>query len=275
MSDFWIEKYKFLHRLQGMVNATGEEIAKSLEGALEKVIGKTIALEAKADNSKTYSRKRKYLDQQRDEVEKVLNQVYADIGQGINSKAVEVAQAMPGMVDAMLKNGGITVELGIPHLDKKTVQAWFDSAQVDGLYFNQWLKKLESNAVARIVKETREAHVLDESLRESAKRIQNALDVGRRSAEGMAHNAFFQASNWAEREYWVENQDTLTGLRFVAELDRRTTPLCRGLDQRIFPVEQCPVPPLHWNCRSSVVPVFKWERENERIGTRIARIDTR
>ena len=274
MSDLWTEKYKFQHRLQGVVNATGEEIAESLEGALEKVSGKIIALESKADGSKSHAYRRRYLDQQRDEIKKVLGQVYEEIGQGIKTKAVEVAQAMPGMLENMLQNAGITIKMGVPHLDKKTVKAWFDSAQVEGLYWNQWLEKLESNAVSRILKETREAHVLTESLRESAKRIQNALDVGRQSAEGMAHNAFFQAANWAEREYWVENQDTLTGLRFVAELDRRTTPICRGLDQRIFPVEQCAVPPLHWNCRSSVMPVFKWERENERIGTRIARIDT-
>ena len=60
----------------------------------------------------------------------------------------------------------------------------------------------------------------------------------------------------------------------MAELDRQTTPLCISLDQKVFPVNEAPQPPLHWKCRSSVVPVFKGEKENDRIGKRIARIDT-
>ena len=161
MTDFWTEKYKFQHRLQGMVNATGEEIAEILEGALEKVTGKIISLEAKAaDSEKSYAWKKKYFDRQKSEIEKVLTEVYADIGEGIKAKAIETGIAMPGMTDAMLKKAGISIELGIPKLDKKTVTAWFDSSQVEGLYFNDWLKKLESNSVARIVKESRESHVL-------------------------------------------------------------------------------------------------------------------
>ena len=274
MTDLWTEKYKFQHRLQGVVQGTGEDIARTLEGALEKVTGRIVALEVKADDSKSYVYRKRYLQQQREQVTSVLDQVYADIGQGIKDKAVETGLAMPGMVDAMVKNAGITVELGVPNLTKKQVTAWFEASQVEGLYFNEWLKKLEGNAVARIVQETREAKVLSESLRQTAKRLQNALDVGRRSAEGLAHNALHTMANWAERQYWIENQDKITGLRFVSEIDRQTCPLCIPLDQRVFKVDECPQPPLHHLCRCTVMPVFKWDDGNARLGTRPARIDT-
>ncbi len=274
MSDLWTEKYKFIHRLQGVTQGIGEEIARTMEGALEKVTARIVALEAKADDSKSYVYKKRYLDKQKAEIEKVLDQVYADIGGTITEKAIETGLAMPSMVDAMVKSAGITVELGVPKLTKKQVTAWFEASQVEGLYFNEWLKKLEGNAVARIIQETREAKVLSESLRQTAKRLQNALDIGRRSAEGLAHNALHTMANWAERQYWMENRDKITALRYVAEIDRQTCPLCIPLDQQVFKVDECPQPPLHHLCRCFTMPVFKWDDANERLGTRPARIDT-
>lgn len=274
VSDLWTEKYKFQHRLQGVVNASGEEIAEVLEGALEKVTGKIIALEARAEDSKSYAFRKRYLDAQKAEIQKVLAEIYTEIGEGIKAKALETALAMPAMTQAMVKNGGISIRLGMPRLKKSTVQAWFDSSQVEGLYFNEWLKKLEANAVSRIIKETREASILLEGTAQTAKRIQTALDVGRKSAEGLAHNFLAQAANWGERELWTHNPESLRGLRFVAEIDRQTTPLCISLDQKVFAVEDCPQPPLHWRCRSMIFPVFKWEKEDDRLDRRIARIDT-
>ena len=36
MADLWTAKYRFQHRLVGVVNGIDAEIAKTLEGALEK-----------------------------------------------------------------------------------------------------------------------------------------------------------------------------------------------------------------------------------------------
>lgn len=43
--------------------------------------------------------------------------------------------------------------------------------------------------------------------------------------------------------------------RYVAVLDTRTTLTCAGLDGNIYPVNQGPTPPLHYNCRSTRVPI--------------------
>ena len=64
MPDLWTEKYKFQHRLTGLVQGIGEEIAGALENALSKVTGKIVLLESKAEQTKSLVRKKKYLDQQ-------------------------------------------------------------------------------------------------------------------------------------------------------------------------------------------------------------------
>jgi len=43
--------------------------------------------------------------------------------------------------------------------------------------------------------------------------------------------------------------------RYVAVLDARTTLTCAGLDGNIYAVNQGPKPPLHYNCRSTRVPI--------------------
>lgn len=57
----------------------------------------------------------------------------------------------------------------------------------------------------------------------------------------------------------------LQGLRYSAVLDNRTTPVCRFLHERIFPdPENAMVPPLHFNCRSILVPVVVGEKVDEK-----------
>lgn len=54
------------------------------------------------------------------------------------------------------------------------------------------------------------------------------------------------------------NSDVIQGYRYTAVLDAKTSAICSGLDGRVFPLtEKRYRPPMHWNCRSSLVPVLK------------------
>ena len=255
MPDLWTQKYRFQHRLIGVVNGIDEEIAKTLEGALEKVSGKIANLASKADQTESLTRKRKYLERQRSEIQKVLNEIYVDIGKTIEGKTVELGQAVPEIMAGMVKDT-LEIELSVPSLSKDRVRSWFESSQVEGLNPKRWLTKLSDNATNRIIKETRESLILHESHAQTAKRIQKALDIGRRSASGIAHNALHGAWQWAEREMYLENED-IQKMRFVAQIDRKTTPLCISLDGEVFPIKIAPLPPLHFKCRSMLSPLFE------------------
>jgi len=53
------------------------------------------------------------------------------------------------------------------------------------------------------------------------------------------------------------NADLLKGYRFTAVLDARTSPTCSYHDGKVYPMtDRRYIPPLHWNCRSSIVPVL-------------------
>lgn len=57
---------------------------------------------------------------------------------------------------------------------------------------------------------------------------------------------------------------------FSAILDGRTTELCRGLHGRIFTVEESGryLPPLHFNCRSILLPVTQMDKGWEEVYAR-------
>ena len=270
MPDLWTEKYKFQHRLIGVINGIDEEIKEILSGALEKVTGKIANLALKAEETESLLRKKRYLEKQRSEIKKVLDQIYQDIGKEIEGKTVELGQATPKIMADMVKDT-IGIELSTPSLSKNRVKAWFESSQIEGLSPQRWLTKLSDNAVNRIVAETRESLILHESYGQTAKRIQQALDIGRRSAEGISHNALHGAWQFAEREMYLENPEMVQEMRFVAQIDRKTTELCISLDGQIFPIKEAPLPPLHFKCRSMLSPLF--EKGIKFEGKRIARLD--
>jgi SPP1 gp7 family putative phage head morphogenesis protein len=273
MTDYLDEKFKLSHRLQGVANGLGEQFAESLEGSLDIVVGKIIRLSEEAEQTESVIRKRKYLEKQKTEIEKVLNEVYADIGKTIKATAIEVALETPEILNTIAKRT-LKIQFAVPKLDKKTVESWFEASQVEGLYFNDWLKKLKSNAVSRIIKESRTALILTGTKTDAVKNIQTALNISQKSAAGLAQNAIYTMHNYAELEEYKANSDIISKVRFTAELDRRTTPLCIQLDGKIYNFNDAPFPPLHWNCRSSLLPVFREKRVEATKGTRIARLDT-
>jgi SPP1 gp7 family putative phage head morphogenesis protein len=68
-------------------------------------------------------------------------------------------------------------------------------------------------------------------------------------------------------ETWQLNSDVVTGYQIVAVLDDKTTAQCRGLDQLcrdglVFKLGKGPKPPLHHNCRSTMVPVLTGDKDN-------------
>jgi SPP1 gp7 family putative phage head morphogenesis protein len=65
-----------------------------------------------------------------------------------------------------------------------------------------------------------------------------------------------QVANAASQQVYEANQDITPRYRYVATLDTRTSAICRALDGREFEYGKGPMPPQHFNCRSTTVPVI-------------------
>jgi len=69
-----------------------------------------------------------------------------------------------------------------------------------------------------------------------------------------------QVANASSQQTYEANQSVTSRYRYIATLDSRTSPICRALDGREFVYGKGPVPPQHFNCRSTTVPLIDYER---------------
>ena len=68
-----------------------------------------------------------------------------------------------------------------------------------------------------------------------------------------------QVANAASQQVYESNQDITKKYRYIATLDTRTSAICRALDGREFEYGKGPMPPQHFNCRSTTVPVIDYK----------------
>mgnify|MGYP003631653616 FL=1 len=83
------------------------------------------------------------------------------------------------------------------------------------------------------------------------------LNVSRTSGERMVRTALNHTSSVAKNKFFEDNKDLIPSYEWVATLDSRTSPICRSRDGKVWKVGKGPLPPAHYNCRSSTVPLLK------------------
>jgi hypothetical protein len=89
------------------------------------------------------------------------------------------------------------------------------------------------------------------------------LPVGR-NAEGLIHSAVHAVASTVRLETAKRHPEFFRAIMHLSVLDQRTTVLCRSRANRLFALDGTPightlpfrVPPLHWRCRSHLVPVM-------------------
>jgi SPP1 gp7 family putative phage head morphogenesis protein len=83
--------------------------------------------------------------------------------------------------------------------------------------------------------------------------------VANNQVMALVRTSINQVANTASQQVYEANQDITKKYRYVATLDTRTSSICRALDGREFSYGQGPMPPQHFNCRSTTVPVIDYK----------------
>jgi SPP1 gp7 family putative phage head morphogenesis protein len=81
-------------------------------------------------------------------------------------------------------------------------------------------------------------------------------------AKSLVRTAITNTQSTAMDLVMSKNKHVLKGYRFTAVLDSRTSPICARHDGELYKLDDTRFrPPLHWNCRSSMIPVLKSKSE--------------
>ncbi|KKM69396.1 hypothetical protein LCGC14_1451200 [marine sediment metagenome] len=118
-----------------------------------------------------------------------------------------------------------------------------------------WFKGLSKSVRSNVNKQLRVGIAAGESVPALGKRVQKAFDTGTRQAQAIARTATSAIVHNAREEVFKANKQIVPKVQWTATLDDRTTVICAGLDGKIFPTGSGPRPPIHFQCRSTIVPI--------------------
>lgn len=79
------------------------------------------------------------------------------------------------------------------------------------------------------------------------------------SLERFARTKLTEVMNRARKEAFEET-GVVAAYQFTAIMDDRVSEICGGLHGCIFEMDDAPTPPLHFNCRSVLIPITKYEK---------------
>jgi SPP1 gp7 family putative phage head morphogenesis protein len=87
------------------------------------------------------------------------------------------------------------------------------------------------------------------------------------SLERFARTKHTEVLNRGRLAYFEES-GVVAAYQYSAILDDRTSDICAGLDGKIFVAGTQPVPPMHFNCRSLLIAITKYEefKPSEKVG---------
>jgi|SRR5690554_675128 len=122
--------------------------------------------------------------------------------------------------------------------------------------WDEFSEAVGRNALRTVQAGVLEGHTTQQMARDVSQMVATRT---RRQAEAVIRTSVNGIGGAARDMVYQDNRDILEGERFLAVLDSRTTLTCSGNDQKIFPLGQGPMPPLHYGCRSLRVPEVKPE----------------
>ena len=109
------------------------------------------------------------------------------------------------------------------------------------------------------------------SNKEISSKIARTTKITENQASALVRTSITRSTNLAQSEVMQANSGIMKGYQFTAILDTRTSDICKFHDGIIYPYDDTiHLPPLHWRCRSTVVPITK--SFNELLDTKDPRI---
>jgi SPP1 gp7 family putative phage head morphogenesis protein len=129
-----------------------------------------------------------------------------------------------------------------------------------GLTIDAALTEYGDKKIEQIKQAITDGVVLGDTTPEISAKVGNIMTtLHRRQLETLVRTTTNHTSSVARQETFKQNEDILEGYRWIATLDNRTTLICMSRDQQKLRIGIDPMPPAHWGCRSTTIPIVKDE----------------
>jgi SPP1 gp7 family putative phage head morphogenesis protein len=203
--------------------------------------------------------------------DRIVDPMYVEMAALTRDELVSVAQLQEAFATSTLQTAiGPTVSLGKREFGKQFWRSVIAEDPIQGAVMRDWWITQNAKTKRGFRRAVQLGLTEGDTTPEIVRRVRG-LAVGRgvyrggvmsastREATALVRTAVNQISNAALNQTWQQYDDVTQEYEWVSTLDSRTTPICATRDGQTWPYGEGPLPPAHWNCRSTTVPVVNWE----------------
>ena len=244
-----------IRRIIALLNRTDKDLFQQLSAALERLPAESFTVER--------------LDSLLQSVRQTNAVAYQQVSQLIETELKDLVQ-YEAAYQYQLFQSTLPVQVSVASVSVGQVYAAALARPFQGTLLKEALSGLEANKARMVRDAIRIGYVEGQTIQQITQRIMGTralqytdglMETSRRDAAAMVRTAVSHTANFTRTKFYEENSDLLKGEKFLATLDSKTTIRCASLDGQIFPVGKGPIPPIHWNCRSTRVGVVKSWKE--------------
>jgi len=124
------------------------------------------------------------------------------------------------------------------------------------------VKNISSGELVRIQQKVKFGLANGQSQNQIIGEVMKTTKITEHQARTLTRTSITSTQTLAVQKTLEANKDLIKGYMFTAILDSRTSPICSHHNGKVYEVDDKRyTPPLHWNCRSSMVPVLKSKEE--------------
>jgi len=256
--DSTVELHLDMERVAIQSRAT---IVKLLENLEKELIAKV------ADGVTDWSKAR--IDKQLKEASAVIKQYYDEAAGIARDTTTNVAQvSASATTDSLLMAVGNQVAMAaIP--TASYLETLAGNTIIQGAVQSAWWSRQSEDTAFKFQSAVRQGLVGAETTPQIVKRVRGVLDISKRNAETLVHTSVQSVANTTREKIFEDNNDVMSGKEWSSALDRRTCPTCGALDGKRWTIDGKPInhsmvyqiPPKHFRCRCSMVPVLKTWKE--------------
>lgn len=119
------------------------------------------------------------------------------------------------------------------------------------------IKRFNSHKAKEIASAVRKLALQRVDLKEAEKQILGMGKLIRSQARSLSVTITNHTATIAKDVTYLANRDLIDKVQWVSVLDQGTTDFCRHHHGNIYPINDGPRPPAHFNCRSVMIPVLR------------------
>lgn len=269
--DLYMERAIDLLRLEA---GTRDQVLVFLDD-LEKVLVQSIA---KIDPTGigSVARQRTRLQRLLKEVQDTIRGTYRDVSMLMSREIRDIVDH-----EATWTGNAINTSTGAAFSDSSLTRSFLQNIVSDvliqGAPSAEWWSRQAGGLAQQFADRIRQGMAIGETTAELVDRIRNPatglMSVSRRSAERLVRSSVQTAANAGRTAMYEKNDDLISALKWSATLDTKTSIYCLTRDGHHYSNDKEHKPKdggppwlqgpgaLHWNCRSTSVPVLKSWRD--------------